>query len=310
LTLEVPDAPEARIDLALPEASIGGRVVDDRTGDPVKGATATLRSLSAEGGGGGMFGSFLSREGRTRRDGVDDQGVFDFDRLEGGNYELQVSAGGGDYAPSEPLRVVVVANRVEDGLVVRLLPALSIQGVVVDEQGAPIPDARVVAQPAGAVGDPRGASDRCDAQGAFEVRGLAAGEYDLVATAPGRASARVAGVKVARDLPPKPTTILLPRGTNIVAIVRQNGAPVAGARGRVVAKDAREGELDPEATGAMLQQFFQGAGGSGEDGRLDLGRHAAGEWRVEVQRASSARGVKLVKIDGLDGVVEVVVDLP
>ena len=102
---------------------------------------------------------------------------------------------------------------------------------------------------------------------------------------------------------------MLLRGTKIVARVRDaRGAPVMGARGRVVPKDSASEEVDPEVAGAMLQQFFSGEGGSNDEGLLDLGRYAAGEWRVEVQR-TNARGTKVVKVDGRDGEATVEVEL-
>lgn len=47
-----PDAREVVADLAVPEDHVAGRVVDDATGEPIAGATVTLRSLSRTGGGG------------------------------------------------------------------------------------------------------------------------------------------------------------------------------------------------------------------------------------------------------------------
>ena len=309
LTMEVPDLPEARIDLALPDSALKGVVVDDQTGKPVSGASVSLRSLAAESGGGGMFGSFLAREGRTRRAGTNDNGEFELDRLEAGQYEL-VATGKGEYSPSEPLRVTVLQDRVEAGLVLKLQAALVLRGVVVDETGQPVAEARVVAQPAGKSLGRDASSDRSDAQGAFELKGLGAGTWDLVASANDRASSRVSGIKLERGKEAPETKIVLLRGTKLVARVRDaRGAPVAGAMGRVVAKDADPAAQDPEAAGAMLQQFFSGQGGSDEEGRLELGRYAGGEWRVEVQR-TNLRGTKVVRVDGRDGesVVEVVLE--
>lgn len=310
MTMEVPDLAEVRIDLELPEGGVKGLVLNEE-GGPVPGSSVSLRSLAASTSGGGMFGSFLSRESRTRRASVNEQGEFEFDRLEAGNYELVATGNKSDYSPSEPVRATVVASRVEGGVVLRLLPALVIKGVVVDEAGAAIADARLVATKVGeGAGAARGgATAKSAADGSFEVRGLGAGAYTLTATAPERASTRVTDIQLQRGKDSPELRMVLLRGTKIVARVRDaRGAPVMGARGRVVPKDSASEEVDPEVAGAMLQQFFSGEGGSNEEGLLDLGRYAAGEWRVEVQR-TNARGTKVVKVDGRDGEATVEVEL-
>jgi vanillate O-demethylase ferredoxin subunit len=170
MTMEVPDLAEVRIDLELPEGGVKGLVLNEE-GGPVPGSSVSLRSLAASTSGGGMFGSFLSRESRTRRASVNEQGEFEFDRLEAGNYELVATGNKSDYSPSEPVRATVVASRVEGGVVLRLLPALVIKGVVVDEAGAAIADARLVATKVGeGAGAARGgATAKSAADGSFEV---------------------------------------------------------------------------------------------------------------------------------------------
>ena len=314
MSLDVPDAPEMRIDLRLPEAGVEGRVVDEATNQPVAGAEVVLRSTDVPQSS-GLLGQFLSREGRATRDTTDEKGNFDFERLAEGEYEIVVKSprkgdAKGRYAPSEPQRVVIVADRVERDLLVRLQPALTLSGRVVDAQKVPIPDATVL------VSMQKGVSDvlergRTDADGKFEVAGLSPGTYRATATSSGFADGVVSNLEVTRAASKPPECeIVLQKGVLVsVRVFGANGAPASGARADLYPLEG-ERTADPANAGKAIQNLFTGEGASGVDGRVELGRYLPGKYRLEVQRGfSRATDPKVVVKDGATE-LELTIDLP
>lgn len=314
MSFEVPDAAEMRADLRLPESGVEGRVVDEATNKPIVGAEAVLRSTETPQSN-GLLGQFLSREGRSSRETTNDAGEFSFERLAAGEYELVVRGPRskevkGKFAPSEPVRIRVEENRTERNMLVRLQPALTLQGRVVDAQKAPIKNATVlmsVQKPGGDVVE----RTRSDDTGRFEVAGLSPGLYRATATADGFADGTVSNIKLERSAAKAAECeVVMQKGVHVkVRVFSANGAPASGARADLYPTKG-ERSNDPANAGKAIQNLFTGEGASDVDGRIELGRYMPGEYRLEVQRGfSKASDPKVVIKDGEDE-VELKIDLP
>jgi Carboxypeptidase regulatory-like domain len=108
------------------------------------------------------------------------------------------------------------------------LPATVLEGIVVDEAGAPVKNAEVVAAP------PQGARERppsawSDANGAFDLVALDPGPYKVSATSPGGRSIPVEVSLKTDDV--LSIRLLLTRDTEIQGrVLLETGAPIPGAR--------------------------------------------------------------------------------
>jgi len=314
MSLEVPDAPEMRVDLRLPEAGVEGVVLDEATNKPVEGADVVLRSLESAGSSSGILGQFLSREGRSSRETTKASGEFSFERLSEGEYELVVRGvrrgdAKGKFAPSDPTRVTVSGNGVERGIIVRLQSALTLQGRVVDTSKAPVKNATILIslqQKSGEVVE----RAKTDDKGEFEVTGLSPGLFRATATAAGFADATKSDIKLERG-PQKstPCEIVVQKGVSVSVIAyASNGAPASGARGDLYPAKGERTD-DPANAGKAIQNLFTGEGASGSDGRIELGRYMPGEYRIEVRRGLS-KASKSIVLKPDEDEVEFKVDLP
>jgi hypothetical protein len=313
MTLDVPDQPELRVDLALPEGGLEGKVVDDATNQPISGCEVVIRSTEKMEGQ-GLLGSFLSREGRASRDTSDDKGLFSFERLAGGEYEVTVRGPKrgdtkGKYAPADAVRVKIDDNRTEHGFVVRLQSSLALKGQIVDARKQPIAGATVL------VSLQKGGYDlleraKSDAAGHFEVNGLSPGTYKATATIDGYADGTTNNIKIERNGKLVETEVVMQKGALVsVRIYQSNGAPASGARAELKALKG-ENTTDPANAGKALQGLFTGEGAADANGRIDLGRYLPGEYRLDAQRGfSKATNPKVVIPAGQDE-VELRIDLP
>lgn len=311
-SIDVPDLPEVDVEVRLPEGGVEGRVLDDRTNEPIDGVQVTLRRTSGAPKANGLLGSMFARDVGSVRRNTDEKGDFRFDRLEGGEYEIvaQIPSwrrrdGGAAYAPSEPARLRVDSNRTERDVVLRLLPSLAISGRVVGPDG-PIEGARVVAirEGAGAEGVE---SARSDAEGKYSVRGLAVGKYRLSANAEGWAEGKKGDVDVQRGREPEGVEIALTKGVLVSARVTKGGAPVSGARVQLLAPSGEAARGGDDA-GRAIEGFFRGEGATDTQGVVQVGRYAPGNYRLEAQRGAD-KSSKDVKVDGRDGETELRIDL-
>ncbi len=310
-SLEVPDLPEFEVEVRLPEGGAEGRVVDERTGQPIANAQVALRRLGLPAAK-GLLGSMIARDAGSIRRNTNDKGEFSFERLETGEYELVAQTPswrrrqeGETYAPSEPLRVRVDSNRVERGITVRLLPALGITGRVVGD-GAAVEGARVVAVRSGA-GTEGIETTRSDAEGRFALKGLAPGTYRLSANADGWAQGQKDDIVVERGREPGDVELALTRGVLVGVRITKGGLPVSGARAQLRSAGG-EGAAGGNDPGRALEGFFRGEGASDVEGRVELGRYAPGKYRLEAQRGAS-RAEKDVVIEGGRGETELRIDL-
>lgn len=288
LELEVPDAPELEVVLELPRGGIEGTVIDDATNEPIVGAELILRDTDSPQGQ-GLLGALITREGNAQYQRTDDKGQYRFKRLRTSEYELTAKGPrGGRYAPSDARRIEVEETRMERGVDVRLLPSLSIQGIVKDQTGAPVAKATVIATSEST----RGIAERATSndEGRFEITGLSPGKFQLSYSAKDYAEALKPGVELVRGKPTE-LELVLQKGVLVrVRVLDAFGRPTEGARAQLMGKDGKSaGALNAERA---LTGFFSGEGKSGEDGLLVLGRYLPGEYVLEAQkgfaRASSS----------------------
>ncbi|MBL8861411.1 MAG: carboxypeptidase regulatory-like domain-containing protein [Planctomycetes bacterium] len=310
-SLEVPDLPEVEVEVRLPEGGVEGRVVDDRTGAPIEGAQVTLRRPAGAQRARGLLGGVIARDGGAVRRNTDEKGEFRFDRLEAGAYEISAQTpswrrreGRESYAPSEPARIEVATNRVERGVVLRLLPSLAVSGRVTGE-GAAVAGARVVVLPEG--GGTTGIEGAAtDAEGRFTVQGLAEGRYRLTVNAEGWAQARKAGLEVQRGREPSDLEIALSRGVLVRARVTKGGLPVSGARVQLLAPGGEAAGADDP--GRAIEGYFRGEGATNAQGEVVVGRYLPGAYRLEAQRGAD-KAAKDVQVDDRGAEEELRIDL-
>jgi protocatechuate 3,4-dioxygenase beta subunit len=144
-----------------------------------------------------------------------------------------------DFTPTE--RTEIVAGRDN---VLRLRSAGAIEGVVVDEKGAPVPsfllaiESFMGAGEAAETGPPGGqAKSFQDPKGAFLMEGLLPGKYVLTASAEGRPPAKSGTIEVDAGRTTHHVKIVLPKGAVLSGKVidAETRKPIAGA---VIALDA------------------------------------------------------------------------
>ncbi|HEV8113472.1 MAG TPA: carboxypeptidase regulatory-like domain-containing protein [Planctomycetota bacterium] len=313
MLLDVPDQPELRADLSLPEGGLEGQVIDDSTHEPVANADVRLRALGAPRLK-GLLAMAMSQEGGARATS-DESGHFSFDRLCAAEYEVTVRPPRGKenskrWAPPDPVVVRVDEGRVERGCVLRLVAPVTLVGFVRGEGGEAIEGARVFVRrqdrPEG-----RPERTRSDASGRFEVAGLAPGVYVLGAAAKDYADGTQRDVHVERASgEAKPQEIRLSRGVAVTVRVYQNdGQPASGARATLYRAD--EGpSLDSSDANRVLEGMFKGEGASDPEGKIEMGRFLPGEYRLEVQRGGANVEIPRVTIRGDRAEVELRAELP
>jgi len=200
---------EVTIDLAY-AASISGRVVD-QTGNPVPGVTVIFRNTKS-----------------------DDSGITA--TATDGTFRAATMTGGGQYRPgvrrsllsSAPLRpasggefpliTLSDGNSLVSGVVLTVqLDHLSIAGKIVDSDGAPVSDARVVAQLVEGREGPRiergfqDPADTTNVDGEFSIDDLLGGTYALRARSPAGVEATLSGIRAGRS----DITLVLPSAGGI-----------------------------------------------------------------------------------------------
>lgn len=300
LDVEILDQPSMRLDLGLPEGGLSGSVVSVETNEPVANAEVLITRARSASPGGGLFGELLSAEGGRAVVQTGADGTFVVPRLQEGRWELVVNPPRwgperGRFAASEPIEVEVVEGSQRDDLVIELAPALILLGTVLDEAGDPVPTARVAAYPsAGGLG--LAPSTQSDSEGRFELVGLSAGDWVVGASANGFADAPLEPLSIAEGAPPQ-LSLVLPRGVEVfVEVLGPDGRPAPGATARL---ERLDGATVPDgiALQRSLEGVFAGRNIAGGDGLIDLGRHAAGRYRVEALRGGRTGTLEEVLIE-------------
>lgn len=171
-----------------PRASVRGRVVDAH-GAPGHGLEVAFRSKAAAGPAGG-FGIGPGGTAASRRTATtDEDGNFEVDGLDAGDYEVTVTAARGSVLewaepedpaqPRRPLAVTVTDGERRDGLVLAVEARDGvIRGVVVGADGEPVADAWVTAVRSDSMrewmAELGGPTDTADAGAAADDAGAAA----------------------------------------------------------------------------------------------------------------------------------------
>lgn len=187
-------APAEGVELTVPaKGRIAGRVVEASTGQPVSDFEIAYNADRSGRGGGFMvrIAAPGGRRGQGQREQVhSEDGSFVLDDVGPGTWEVNVEARG--YQAGRVGGIVVEAGQARDGVVVRLSRGSGIRGRVVDAaSGRAIPDASVSAEVAGGQARPPmldllngGGGIPTDADGLFEIDGLAQGRYVVAAEHP------------------------------------------------------------------------------------------------------------------------------
>ena len=173
--------PTPTVDEEKKFASLEGKLIDDRTGEPVRKANVVLMQIPA-GGGGMTMGPPPNTAVAT-----DAEGKFLFPKVEPGRYMLSAEKAGyvrqqygsrsAQYGPGTNL--TLEAGQKMASIEFRLVPQAVITGKVLDEDGEPVPNAMVnvlrqmpfARQPMSMMG--MGSND----VGEFRIANLAPGKY-------------------------------------------------------------------------------------------------------------------------------------
>lgn len=256
------------VDLVMESGGeIAGRVVD-ASGQPAEDAT-----LAAEWAGeaesaspGGAFGMAETGEGR-----------FVLRDLAAGRYVVQARAAGKGEASISGVQVVA-GKRTEVGTL-RLAGGGTVRGTIVDGDGQGVPGATVVAERDlnNQSGDLVG---QTGSSGAFEIRGVPAGQVSIMASHPAYASPKPVLIEVDPAKEPTPVRIVLLGGARV--------------EGHAAHRDGR-----PFASGRILLRSLEpGAEGMGQvplpvrpDGSFVVDHVAAGRTRIVLLAPSSPGGL-------------------
>jgi hypothetical protein len=176
----------ASADGSAAAAEVGGTVTDT-SGAGVAGATVTLRSSA----------------GQTQSAVTDTSGLFQITGLSAGKYQLSVTAPGFAELADE---VSISADDPSLLLSIVLYPqGRGLSGKVADTTGAAVVGATVRVR--NAAGESKSAVT--DAQGKFQIEGLAPDRYSIAVTAKGYAGYIAAGLSVGAGEPAPPLAIVL-----------------------------------------------------------------------------------------------------
>jgi hypothetical protein len=149
LEVEIPDAPEVRMDLSFPQGSIEGVVLARDGGEPLAGCELMLSRQDALAPA-SLFGRLLARDNGLARVRSATDGTFRLDRLQGGDYRLTVRPprrGDGElhFAQPLPIDVELADGERHSNLRIELIPALAISGQVRRSNGEGLGGVEVIA---------------------------------------------------------------------------------------------------------------------------------------------------------------------
>ncbi len=250
--VDVPEAKEFELDLALPLGRISGRVLAP-DGSPAAGVSL---SLAQEGG---SFGFDMLDMSKSRV--TDAQGGFAFTHLHPGSYALQ--AGSAVFMVENSIYGAVVVDGIElgadesrDGLEIRLPAPAGVSGVVRRSDGTPVMGAAIFARDE----DGRILSNvspcRSDAAGRFDYPGLPPGDLSLFARTEELASNEVR-IRASEEGSAEVELVLEPGGTLVVSLL-DGDEPVRGSL-LVLDDDGRRvsGVVSQDAFEALFSEGIQ-----------------------------------------------------
>jgi protocatechuate 3,4-dioxygenase beta subunit len=277
-------APAEGVELVVPsKGRISGRVVEAASGQPVSDFEIAYNPDRSARGGGMVVriaGPGGPRRGAGQREQLhSEDGSFVLDEVPPGTWEVNVDAKG--YQAGRIGAIVVESGQTKDGVVVKLSRGSGIRGRVVDAaSGRPLPDVRITSETAG--GQMRmpmldllngGGGVPTDADGIFEIDGLAQGRYMVAAEHPDFSDASQL-VDVKEGL--ASVELRLQAGGALGGIVISEAQrPLAGAR--VALEPAGDGGMGGGRRG-MLDEGKTGV--SDEQGRFRFDHLTAGRYRL------------------------------
>ena len=290
---------------AVPAAAgrISGRVTAEGANTPIAGARVMLFPTGRPTGPFGMPPQLVT----------DQNGRFVFEQVAAGNYRVEVQKAGFvplSNPPQPPPTITVAAGQSLDNVDFRLQRGGAITGRVLEANGEPMPDARIVAMrraqssaPGRRFGPtPMQSGQQTNDLGEFRVSGLAPGEY-VIAAMPGGAPFGVPAVAPTAAGTVRTTTattfypgttdeaaaqpIVIVSGAEVGNIVfTMQTAPVFSVSGIVVdesgspiARAMVTLRGDPRSGIAMFIGFA-GSAQSLDDGRFVIGEVPSGSYRV------------------------------
>jgi hypothetical protein len=211
--------------------------------------------------------------GSTRSATADAHGRFTVEDLIPGRYRVEVAHPG-----SEPMRtdeLTLAPGERRDLGTLALRAGFPVEGRVVDEGGAPLEGARVIAARVGE-GDDSGLYAATDGGGAFSLA-LPEGHYRLTASAPGHGRAGTE-VDVRAGAPSAPVALTLARAEAILeGLVRDTGGRPLG-RARLLAWPREAAAASGPGTPTPI-----GTASADVGGHFRMADLPAGELRIEVQ---------------------------
>ncbi len=284
---------------------IRGTVVDADTGRPIP--DFEVGYVMASRGGGMAFRFRTTDGGRGAGDPVSfhaEDGAFVLDDVAAGSWDVQATAEG--YQRGRVAGVTVEEGATAEGVDVRLARGGTISGrVLEDRTGKPVLEASVRAEPASGGGGMRmmmlddDGPTVTDAEGRFQLEGLASGAYTLTATHPDWTEETE---RVELKDHPASVEIRLGRGGSIGGAVLAGGRGVAGAA--VSLSAAGQLSLGPFGSG---QSAITDEGGRFRFDRLSAGRYslvaslrsqASAPVEAVLQAGESSQEVSLVLAEG------------
>jgi hypothetical protein len=203
------------IDLVLePAGRIVGRVQDER-GQPIESFNVVARAVAE--GQAGAFEPFQVEDGR-----------FTLENVLPGDYAVTVRA---PERASATVSAKVAATTPADIGTVKLGPGSTIRGTVVDAAGGPVGGARIAitasARPSFTTTFENEPEVVSDGSGAFEVKGVEAGSYEVTASHARYARSLPAAAVVAAGQPAPEVRLVLSEGGRVEGTYRRrDGAPV------------------------------------------------------------------------------------
>ena len=215
--------------------AIRGNVVDE-DGNAIGGVTLTATASSPSNALGGGMIRMGGEEPDAAEGASDDDGGFAVAGLPSGKFDLSTERSG--FAPHTVPGIDLEGAEDVDVGSITLLPGESLEGLVLDTDGAPIEGAEVMlteASPMNSLmmgmpfGEPGQADATADPNGWFAVHDLGADKkYTLTANRPGFVNAQVDGISLPRS---EPVELRLEPSSRLAGVVLDtSGEPIAGAR--------------------------------------------------------------------------------
>jgi protocatechuate 3,4-dioxygenase beta subunit len=278
--VEVPETPDASVDIVLSALGISGRI-HDADGKPVVGAFVSARMEPAT--------KDPSGSGAATSDG---EGMFRLDGLAPGTYRVSGRANG--YRSSEPVTVALAEGAQDAPIDLRLERGSALRGRVVDPGGRGLAGAMVLVAPSsGPGGFASSATASTDFNGTFDLTAPSDGPMDITAIPAGWAPARLTGVTPASSDDAPELVLHASLGGRIqLHVTAAGGQPVAGVQVAI-----RPASPWPGSEMALTMHRFPP---TGTDGATSLDLLAPGAYLISVAGQADAAPVSVEIREGVE----------